>query len=85
VIDLYRFFIAQFSIILLKSPIHAGSEGVDRSLSPKLSTDHVDGQLSHNWCTQNIWSVGFVHHHTSGWLADLAAFDLLYRGLGFGD
>jgi hypothetical protein len=32
-----------------------------------------------------LWSVGFVHHHTSGWLADLATFDLLYRGLGFGD
>ncbi len=29
-----------------------------------------------------LWSVGFVHHHTSGRLADLAPFDLLYRGLG---
>ncbi len=31
-----------------------------------------------------LWSVGFVHHHTSGWLADLAPFDLLCRGFGFG-
>ena len=31
-----------------------------------------------------LWSADFVHHHTSGWLADLAPFDLLDRGLGLG-
>ena len=31
-----------------------------------------------------LWSVGFVHHHTSGWLADLAPFDLLNLGIGLG-
>ena len=31
-----------------------------------------------------IWSVGFVHHHTSGWLADLAPVDLLGFGVGLG-
>jgi hypothetical protein len=29
-----------------------------------------------------FWSVGFVHHHTSGWLADLAPFDLFHCGFG---
>jgi biopolymer transport protein ExbB len=69
VIDLYKFFCAQFSINLLNRPIDAGSEGGKQSLSPKLSTVHVDGWLSHNWRTQKFSGVLalFTIIQAAGW------------------
>jgi hypothetical protein len=43
VIDFIGFLSAQFSVILLKAPIHAASQATEASLSTKLSTVGVDG------------------------------------------
>lgn len=54
------------------------------SLSTKLSTVHVNGWVGHNRFNLTIGSIGFVIHHTSGGLADLALAGVLYCRPGAG-
>ncbi len=63
------FFCAQFSVNLFNRPIHAASEGWQQSLSPKLSTDDVDGWVRHNWRSQKFSGVLalFTIIQAAGW------------------